>query len=202
MTLTLLYIYSVHANAVPQVPDFLQQEAVPGNIRRAEHFLSFMKKVRLFSRSVACMGDPKYRSSTPHLLTYRLKHLHPPSLDPDSGYVYAGGGAPQDAPPRGEHHQTVAPGLPTQVRTTFISRKSHTNTNTNPINGPAAPSPPLHSLSTKTALEVKPLKFTYSRLNSLLRTLEVTHLDEYNPLQVRRYRTYGVHVLCRKSLYS
>lgn len=41
------------------------------------------------------------------------------------------------------------------------------------------------SLQTKTALEVKPLKFTYSRLNSLLRTLEVTHLDEFNPLQVR-----------------
>ncbi len=40
-------------------------------------------------------------------------------------------------------------------------------------------------LQTKTALEVKPLKFAYSRLNSLLRTLEVTHLDEYNPLQVR-----------------
>lgn len=38
-------MYSINANAVPQVPDFLQQEAVPGNIRRAEHFLSFMKKV-------------------------------------------------------------------------------------------------------------------------------------------------------------
>jgi DNA excision repair protein ERCC-2 len=35
-------------------------------------------------------------------------------------------------------------------------------------------------------LEIKPLRFTYSRLNSLLRTLEVTHLDEYNPLQVRQ----------------
>lgn len=46
------------------------------------------------------------------------------------------------------------------------------------------------SLSTKTALEVKPLRFTYSRLNSLLRTLEVTHLDEYNPLQVHVLRWY------------
>lgn len=32
-------------NTVPQAPDFLLQEAVPGNIRRAEHFISFMKKV-------------------------------------------------------------------------------------------------------------------------------------------------------------
>jgi hypothetical protein len=30
---------------VPQAPDFLLQEAVPGNIRRAEHFIAFMKKV-------------------------------------------------------------------------------------------------------------------------------------------------------------
>jgi DNA excision repair protein ERCC-2 len=48
------------------------------------------------------------------------------------------------------------------------------------------PFQPTNSLQGKTALEVKPLKFAYSRLNSLLRTLEVTHLDEYNPLQVGR----------------
>jgi DNA excision repair protein ERCC-2 len=40
-------------------------------------------------------------------------------------------------------------------------------------------------LRDSTSLETKPLKFAYTRLNSLLRTLEVTHLDEYNPLQVR-----------------
>ena len=34
----------------------------------------------------------------------------------------------------------------------------------------------------KTALEVKPLRFTYTRLNSLMRTLEITQLDKYNAL--------------------
>lgn len=40
----------------------------------------------------------------------------------------------------------------------------------------------LHMLQTETALERKPLRFTYGRLNSLLRTLEVTSLDEFNAL--------------------
>ena len=48
------------------------------------------------------------------------------------------------------------------------------------------------SLQSKTALEVKPLRFAYSRLNSLLRTLEVTKLDDYNPLQVL-FPSWGVH---------
>lgn len=30
---------------MPGLPSELMQEAVPGNIRRAEHFLQFMKKV-------------------------------------------------------------------------------------------------------------------------------------------------------------
>jgi DNA excision repair protein ERCC-2 len=41
----------------------------------------------------------------------------------------------------------------------------------------------LHKLRQSTNIDRKPLKFTYSRLNSLLRTLQVTSLDEYNPLQ-------------------
>ena len=41
----------------------------------------------------------------------------------------------------------------------------------------------MHDLHTKTALDNKTLKFTYSRLNSLLRTLEITSLEEFNPLQ-------------------
>ena len=40
----------------------------------------------------------------------------------------------------------------------------------------------LHLLESETALCRKPLRFTYSRLNSLLRTLEVTSLDEFNSL--------------------
>jgi hypothetical protein len=35
-----------------------------------------------------------------------------------------------------------------------------------------------------TTIERKPLRFTYSRLNSLLRTLEVTNLDDFRPLSV------------------
>ena len=46
----------------------------------------------------------------------------------------------------------------------------------------------LHDLYLKTALEKKALRFTYSRLNSLLRTLEVTSLEEFTPLQVRQAR--------------
>ena len=41
----------------------------------------------------------------------------------------------------------------------------------------------LHQLQIKTSLERKPLRFTYTRLNSLLRTLEIVSLDEYNALQ-------------------
>lgn len=41
----------------------------------------------------------------------------------------------------------------------------------------------MHDLHTKTALDKKALQFTYSRLQSLLRTLEITSLEEFNPLQ-------------------
>lgn len=41
----------------------------------------------------------------------------------------------------------------------------------------------LHDMHTSTALERKPLRFTYTRLNSLLRTLEITSLDDFNALQ-------------------
>ena len=40
----------------------------------------------------------------------------------------------------------------------------------------------LHHLKVETHLEAKPLKFCYSRLSSLLRTLEVSNLDEFNYL--------------------
>ena len=39
-------------------------------------------------------------------------------------------------------------------------------------------------LHTKTGLEYNPLKFTYSRLSSLLRTLEITNLNQFNPLSL------------------
>jgi len=40
----------------------------------------------------------------------------------------------------------------------------------------------LHRMMNNTSLEAKPLKFAYSRLNSLLQTLQVTNLDDFNSL--------------------
>eukprot|EP00985_Skeletonema_marinoi_P016593 scaffold8949_cov126-Skeletonema_marinoi.AAC.10 len=91
-------------------PDVIN-EAVPGNIRRAEHFISFMKKI------------------VEHLKTRLL--------------TVAG--------PRG--------GVISETPLAF-----------------------LHRMITTTSLEAKPLKFAYSRLSSLLRTLQVPNLDDYNAL--------------------
>jgi DNA excision repair protein ERCC-2 len=41
----------------------------------------------------------------------------------------------------------------------------------------------LHHLHEITALDRKPLKFTYSRLNSLMQTLEISSVQDYNSLQ-------------------
>lgn len=76
-----------------------------------------------------------------------------------------------------------------QIFTTVYRQTSVLFDSSNHDSHPRSLPPPLSfsfSLHDKTALETKPLRFAYSRLNSLLRTLEVTHLDEYNPLQVRR----------------
>jgi len=87
-------------------------ESVPGNIRKAEHFVGFMKKL------------------VEHL-KMRLKQV---AND-------ANGGVVSESPLR------------------F-----------------------LHRLKTQTMLEVKPLKFCYDRLQSLLRCLEVTNMDEFHHL--------------------
>jgi DNA excision repair protein ERCC-2 len=84
---------------------------VPGNIRRAEHFIQFMKKV------------------VEHLKT-RLRSVAGPN-----------GGVKSETP------------------LAF-----------------------LHRMTNGTSLEVKPLRFSYSRLSSLLRTLQVSNLDEFNSL--------------------
>ena len=91
-------------------PDVIN-EAVPGNIRKAEHFIAFMKKL------------------VEHLKA-RLRAITGPN-----GYVQS-----------------------------------------------ETPLAFLHRMMNNTSLEAKPLKFAYSRLNSLLRTLQVTNLDEFNPL--------------------
>uniref|UniRef100_A0A7S3V8A6 DNA 5'-3' helicase n=2 Tax=Chaetoceros debilis TaxID=122233 RepID=A0A7S3V8A6_9STRA len=91
-------------------PDVLN-ESVPGNIRRAEHFIGFMKKL------------------VEHLKA-RLRTVAGPN-----------GGVQSETP------------------LAF-----------------------LHRMMNNTSLEAKPLKFAYSRLNSLLRTLQVSNLDDFNSL--------------------
>ena len=86
-------------------------EAVPGNIRRAEHFVAFLKK-----------------------LVEHLKNRLRVVASNDGGVV-------SESPMRFLHH-----------------------------------------LKLQTSLETKPLKFCYSRLSSLLRTLQVSNLDEFNYL--------------------
>jgi DNA excision repair protein ERCC-2 len=91
-------------------PDVVR-EAVPGNIRRAEHFIGFMKKV------------------VEHLKA-RLRNVAGPN-----------GGVKSETP------------------LAF-----------------------LHRMTNGTSLEAKPLRFAYSRLVSLLRTLQVSNLDDFNSL--------------------
>ena len=86
-------------------------EAVPGNIRRAEHFIGFMKK------------------AVEHLKS-RLRSV-----------TGATGGVRSETP------------------LAF-----------------------LHRMTNGTSLESKPLRFAYSRLSSLLRTLQVSNLDDFNAL--------------------
>jgi len=91
-------------------PDVIE-EAVPGNIRRAEHFVAFLRKV--------------------------VEHL-----------------------------------------------KARLRTVASPTGGVTSETPLafLHRMITTTSLEAKPLKFAHSRLSSLLRTLQVPNLDDFNAL--------------------
>ncbi|KAK9424495.1 hypothetical protein AB5N19_01311 [Seiridium cardinale] len=91
----------------PVLPDDLLKEAVPGNIRRAEHFIAFLKRFIEYLKSR--MKTRRVTSETP---TFFLDHLK-------------------------EH--------------TFI--------------------------------EKKPLRFCAERLTSLVRTLELTNIDDYQTLQ-------------------
>ncbi|CAK4558821.1 unnamed protein product [Aphanomyces euteiches] len=94
----------VQAN--PVLPSDILEEAIPGNIRRAEHFLAFMRRV--------------------------IEYL----------------------------------------RTRIKVRQVESET----------PAAFLHAMQVAISVDVKPMKFCYSRLNSLMRTLEITNLEEYNPL--------------------
>lgn len=92
--------------ANPVLPDDVLDEAIPGNIRRAEHFIAFMRR----------------------LIEY----------------------------------------LRTRIRVRQVESET--------------PQAFLHHLNQAIAMEIKPMKFCYTRLNSLLRTLEVTNLEEFNAL--------------------
>ena len=91
-------------------PDVLN-EAVPGNIRRAEHFIAFMRKI--------------------------VEHL------------------------KARVRSVAGPNGGVQSETPLAF---------------------LHRMMNGTSLEAKPLKFAYSRLTSLLRTLQVSNLDDFNAL--------------------
>ena len=91
----------------PALPDDLLQEAVPGNIRRAEHFVAFLKRFVEYLKT-------------------RMKVLHVISETPPSF---------------------------------------------------------LQHLKDLTFIEKKPLRFCAERLTSLVRTLELTNIEDYQPLQ-------------------
>lgn len=93
--------------ANPALPDDLLKEAVPGNIRRAEHFVAFLKRFVEYLKT-------------------RMKVLHVISETPPS----------------------------------FLSH-----------------------LKEITFIEKKPLRFCAERLTSLVRTLELTNIEDYQPLQ-------------------
>jgi DNA excision repair protein ERCC-2 len=93
--------------ANPVLSADILEEAVPGNIRKAEHFVAFLKKIVQY--------------------------------------------------------------LKTQLQGKDVVNKT--------------PLAFLHDMQAVTSLERKPLRFTYTRLNSLLRTLEITSLDDFNALQ-------------------
>ncbi|KAG2991388.1 General transcription and DNA repair factor IIH helicase subunit [Phytophthora cactorum] len=92
--------------ANPVLPDDVLDEAIPGNIRRAEHFVAFMRR----------------------LIEYLRKRIRVRQVESETPQAF------------------------------------------------------LHHLHQAINMEIKPMKFCYTRLNSLLRTLEVTNLEEYNSL--------------------
>lgn len=93
--------------ANPVLPDDLLKEAIPGNIRRAEHFVAFLKRFIEYLKT-------------------RMKVLH----------------VIQETPP------------------SFLAH-----------------------LKDYTFIEKKPLRFCAERLTSLVRTLELTNIEDYQPLQ-------------------
>lgn len=110
----------------PALPEDLLNEAIPGNIRKAEHFVAFLKrfveylKVRSYSAITGPLNSQHSSSQT------RMRVLH-------------------------------------VVAETPLSFLQH--------------------LKDITYIERRPLRFCAERLQSLVRTLELSRLDEYSALQ-------------------
>lgn len=115
----------------------LLDEAVPGSIRKAEHFLSFMRQIVQYLKSLLNADAPAVAAASaanpPPLSNSRFNGLSGPPAD--EGNVYE------------------------KTPTSF-----------------------LHQLQQETGLDRKSLKFTYLRLNLLLRTLEMTSLEDFAAL--------------------
>ncbi|CAI5745493.1 unnamed protein product [Peronospora destructor] len=90
----------------PVLPDDVLDEAIPGNIRRAEHFIAFMRR----------------------LIEYLRQRIRVRQVESETPQAF------------------------------------------------------LHQLHQAISVDIKPMKFCYTRLNSLLRTLEVTNLEEFYSL--------------------
>ncbi|KAL0583013.1 hypothetical protein ABG067_007073 [Albugo candida] len=90
----------------PVLPDDVLEEAIPGNIRQAEHFIAFMRR----------------------LIEYLRTRLRVRNVESETPQAF------------------------------------------------------LHHLNQVISMETKPMKFCYTRLNSLLRTLEITKLEEFQAL--------------------
>ncbi|KAB8294149.1 hypothetical protein EYC80_009592 [Monilinia laxa] len=107
----------------PALPDDLLKEAVPGNIRRAEHFVTFLKRFIEYLKVCKAMA---WGETVANLKKTRMKVRQVISETPAS----------------------------------FLAH-----------------------LREYTFIEKKPLRFCAERLTSLVRTLELTNIEDYQPLQ-------------------
>ena len=128
------------------LPSHILAENVPGSIRKAEHFIVFMKKLV-------------------------------------------------------EHLKTRLGVLKTNSNTSLNNNNNNNNNNTTPATVIAKCETPLRFLTTLTAstgLQSKPLSFAYDRLASLLRTIEISNLQEFNGERAKRASLLEASILAMK----
>lgn len=128
-------------NPIQALPDDLLKEAVPGNIRRAEHFVAFLKR---FVEYLKASGPNTLSKQNSNRRRTRMKVRQVISETPPS----------------------------------FLAH-----------------------LKEYTFIEKKPLRFCAERLTSLVRTLELTNIEDYQPLQ--EVATFATLVaLTRRAFFS